>query len=368
MLLATELDIGGAEKNLYEIARKLSRETFLVQVACLFGRGPIGEWLKREDISVHFLNMKGKCDLSVIGKLRRLLLCERIDVLYTFLFHANMVGRVSAYLAGTPVVLSSIRVAEKRRPSHLIFHRFTQNLVTMEVAVSEDVRRFMIEKAKLRPKKVITIPNGVDISRFASLDREKGRAELGLRDEFTCLFVGRLDAQKGLRYLIGAWKQAFDRLAPAVLLIAGEGPQRKDLERITHEMDISSSVRFLGFREDVPLLLAASDLFVLPSLWEGLANACLEAMAASVPVVATQVEGMRELLLEGEGGRLVPPGDASSLTDAIVKMREDPDLSRQLASRAFANVRQNFTVEKMVESTERLLESLANELRVERRK
>jgi len=360
LFLITELDIGGAEKALYEIVRGIDRKRFCVEVASLYGKGTVAEWLKKEEIPVHHLNMKGKWDAGVLFRLSSLLKNQNFDILYAFLFHAGLIGRFAALLAGTPAVISAVRVAEKRRPSHLILERLTRGLVTMYVAVSEDVRRFVIRECRLRPEKVVTIPNGVDFWKFEGQERKSARERLGLSpDSFVALFIGRLDEQKGPEYLIRAWAQALPNLAKAILLVAGEGPQREKLETLAHNLGISHSLRLVGFCDNVPLLFAASDIFILPSLWEGMPNVVLEAMAAGVPVIATSVEGSRELLLDGKAGVLVPPRDADSLAKAIVGIYNQPEKVRVLVRRAKKRVRENFTVERMVGANEALLERVA---------
>ncbi len=360
LFLITELDIGGAEKALYEIARRIDRKRFSVQVACLSGDGAVAEWLRKEGIPVHCLGMKRKWNVRVVFRLRSLLKKGNFDILYTFLFHAGFIGRIAAFLAGTPAVISAVRVAERRRPSHLFLERLTRKLVTMEVAVSDDVRRFITAKCGISPEKVVTIPNGVDIWKFERLDKSSARKRLGLSlDAFVGLFIGRLDAQKAPEYLLRAWAKALPNLAKATLVLAGEGPLRKDLETLALRLGVSDSVRFLGFREDVPLLYSASDIFILPSLWEGMPNVVLEAMAASVPVVATSVEGVRELLLDGDAGVLVPPKDVGALAGAIEKLYRQPEKVRVLVRRAKKQVRENFTVKRMVKANEALLERVA---------
>ena len=174
-----------------------------------------------------------------------------------------------------------------------------------------------------------------------SMDRSALRDRLGLRGR-VALFAGRLDAQKGLTGLLAAWKDVVARMPEATLVVAGAGPQQAHLTELAASLGLAQRVRFCGMQEDLVPWLQAADLFVLPSLSEGLSNALLEAMACALPCVATRIGGNTELIAEGINGRLVEPGDEAALAEAMASLLSDPEQAAELGRRARATVTERY--------------------------
>jgi glycosyltransferase involved in cell wall biosynthesis len=207
-----------------------------------------------------------------------------------------MAGRLAGRLAGVPIIVSGIRVAEREKHWHVRLERLTRGLVTHHVCVSQAVAEFSRREARLRHETVTVIPNGVDVDRFANAER-LSNDELGVPpDTRWMIAVGRLHPQKGHLQLVDAVAPLLRAHPQWRLMIVGDGPLRTDLERRVAELECHEQVALLGFRNDVPRLLKTADVLVLPSLWEGLPNVVLEAQAASLPVIAHDVEGIRELI------------------------------------------------------------------------
>ncbi len=216
----------------------------------------------------------------------------------TFLFHANLAGRIAGTLAGVGKIVSGIRVAEKRSHSYLRLDRYTNRLVDANICVSQAVADFSITEARLAPQKMIVIPNGVDVARFSAAhpaDLATFRIPAGSQ---VVLTIGRLDRQKGLDDLVEAAVLVVRHHPLVHFLLVGEGPERPHLERSIREKGLGGRVHLAGWRPDIPELLAAGYALVLSSLWEGLPNVILEAMAAGLAVVATRVEGTSELVVQ----------------------------------------------------------------------
>ncbi len=330
LFLITELDIGGTEKNLFRLATALRDRGWPVEVACLAGAGEVGAWLEAEGITVHYAGMDRKVSPSAFLRLVGILRRVKPAILHTFLFHANIAGRLANIFARVPAVVSSVRVAERRRPSHLRMDFLTQFLVDREICVSQGVSDFTRDHAHIRAKKLVVIPNAVEPP-CPSRSRQDVRSQLGAsRDDVLVLSVGRLERQKGYIYLAGAAALLAKTHPEAMFVIAGEGGERERIEEAVRKAGITERFRLLGWRADVWDLCAAADIFVLPSLWEGMANALLEAAAAGLAVVATSVEGSREVVDAGRTGLLVPPADPSALADAIGRLVEDGALRRRL--------------------------------------
>jgi glycosyltransferase involved in cell wall biosynthesis len=258
-------------------------------------------------------------------------------------------------MAGRPWVVGGLRVAERQRRWHLALDRLTSPLATGSVCVSEGVSRFSVEVGGLNSDRLVVIPNGVDPARF---DRASvaDRASLGVpADAFLALYVGRLDPQKGLSVLLEAAPKVAEAHRDWHLVLAGDGPEREALKKVTAaDPTLHERVHWLGRRDDVPALLKAADLLVLPSLWEGMPNVVLEAMAARLPVVGTSVEGTEDLVIPGQTGWLVPPGDPGMLASVLLEAASDRERLRRFGEAARGRVEAEFTPLRVVKAYERL--------------
>jgi glycosyltransferase involved in cell wall biosynthesis len=227
------------------------------------------------------------------------------------------------------------------------------------IAVSEVVAQALQVQTRIPNEKIITIPNGVDANRFQFHGSPHAlRQQLSLPiDRVIVLAIGRLTHQKGYPYLLEALALIPQEDRP-LLLIVGEGPDRSELELKARVLKLVDDVRFLGHRQDIPSLLAAADLFVLASLWEGLPLVLLEAMAATLPAVVTAVGGNTTVIEDGKSGLLVPPADEKALATALRRLIHDPltrDQMRQAARERFEN---RFSLQTFVEAHESLYEEL----------
>jgi sugar transferase (PEP-CTERM/EpsH1 system associated) len=239
-------------------------------------------------------------------------------------------------------------------------------LVSQFVAVSYDLERWLREDVRVPARKICTIHNGVDVGRFTRSTRMEAREFFGLpMDAPVICTVGRLDPVKDHVGLVRAFASVLPTHPEALLLIAGDGPCREDLMQLIGELGVAGQVRLLGERRDVPRVLAATDLFVLPSIAEGMSNTVLEAMAAGLPVVATKVGGNPELVADGLTGRLVPSRSPVALGEALRTYLDDPRLralhgkaSRERAALSFGLDRM---CEKYVNLYRRLLRARGEE-------
>jgi glycosyltransferase involved in cell wall biosynthesis len=285
----TDLDAGGAERALVQLVTRLDRARWEPFVFCLSGEGELARPLRDAGIAVVCLGARKRHGLSVVWRLSRLLAKLRPTILQTFLFHANIAGRLAGKAARVPVIVSGIRVAEKRGSLRLWIDRATDWMVSRHVCVSQDVAAFSAARGGLPISKIRVIPNGVEARLFA----EAQPADLGQfgipQGTRTLLFVGRLDPQKGPFVLMAAARELLPHHNGLHVLVVGDGPLAENLRKWVAKENLSDHIHFAGRRNDVPSLLRAVELFVLPSLWEGLPNVVLEAMAAGVPVVASRV-------------------------------------------------------------------------------
>jgi len=358
--LITELNIGGAEKVLSRLLSRLDRDRFALAVACLYGRdGLVADDIRSLGISITDLGMTAKWRLDAFVRLYRLLHRQRPTILHTWMFHANVPGRVLGRLAGVPIVISSERTMGQEGGLRCWLNRVTAPLPDRVACVSESVAEFAAQTIGIPPAKLVVIPNGIPLEDFQPGDRSRARVDLGIPLRVVVAgTVGRLQPVKGTRHLLEAWSRLVSGHPDAILLLVGGGSQQAALERMSRHLGISEHVRFLGDRVDVPDLLRGMDIFVLPSLWEGMPNAALEAMAVGLPVVATAIGGTPEVVVDGVTGLLIPPGDPDALAQSIAHLLCDPDLRCRMGQAGRERVVNHFSVGRMVEQTTRLYERL----------
>jgi glycosyltransferase involved in cell wall biosynthesis len=374
------MEAAGAQKAMLELARGLKARGHHAVVVTMYDKGDfIPGFQERYGLEIISLQMKrpgernplarGIRSLWGLGRLYRLMRRHKIEIVQTFSHYSNIVGPVIAWLARIPVRVSSQRMSLRGASGWLLhLDRLIVNspLVTRMVSVSEGTRRFCIEKQGMKADKIVTIHNGIDLERFkpaaAPKQEEHLRRDLGLVDsELIITTVARLHPQKGHSYLIQALPRILDTVPHSQFLFVGGGELRSQLEALVRDAGLEDVVRFLGVRQDVPDLLAISDLFVLPSLWEGLPNSVLEAMAAGVPVVATNVDGSPEVVADGETGILVPPADPAALAEAICSLLQDRALRASMAEAARSRVAECFSQEANVAAYEGLYRDLIGE-------
>jgi len=352
--LITELDVGGAEKTLFELATHLDRARFEPVVGCLSGQGEVGQWLSDKGVEVVHFDMRSRFDWGVVGRVAGELRRRKPDVLHTFLFHANFVGRLAALRAGVERVISSVRVEERRR-LHLLGDWLTQGLMEVQTCVSTSTLEYTRRRARIPLRKLVVVPNGIDLARFEDVAPCPADWELP-NDGPVVAAVGRLDRQKAPLTLVRAFARVRERHADAVLAYAGDGPMRGQVEREIERLGLRDHVRLLGWVEDVRPLLARADVFALASQWEGMPNCVLEAMACGAPVVCTAVGGCPELVDDGVTGFLVAPGDADALADRVARLLGDGGLRKRMNREAKERLRRRFTIESMVAANEALYE------------
>ena len=354
-LVITDLDVGGAERAMVALATGLDRRRWLPSVIALGGEGALAGPLREAGLAVECLGVDrrrpDRAVQSLAGAFRR----SSPRLVQSFLFHANVAARLAAPLAGRPWVVGGLRVAERQRRWHLALDRLTSGLATGSACVSEGVARFSRDVGRLGPDRLVVIPNGVDPAP-CDLARPADRASIGVPpDAFLTLYVGRLDPQKGLGFLLEAASKVAGVRPDWHLALVGDGPEREALRsRAEADPTLDGRVHWLGRRDDVPALLRSADLLVLPSLWEGMPNVVLEAMAARLAVVGTAVEGTEELIIPGRTGWLVPPADSGALAVALLEAVADPSRLRRFGEAARDRVEAEFTPGRVVEAYERL--------------
>ncbi len=354
----TELDPGGAERAMVELVTRLDRARYSPAVFCLGPRGLLAGNLEAAQIPVTCFGAKRTSDFHVAIGLWRALRQFRPVILQTWLYHANLLGRIAGRFAGVPIIVSGIRVAERRSRWRLWAERITQSLVDAQVCVSRDVADFSITKGGLKPSRVHVIPNGVDVSRFESAVATDLSVLNIAPGSQVILSVGRLDPQKDPLLLLETFSILRSSIPDLHLIYAGDGILKTELLEAITQKSLEKFVHVLGWRSDVPGLLKAADVLVLCSRWEGMPNIVLEAFAAGTPVVATKVEGISDLIVHRQTGLLIPSRNPDELAALVFEVLKDSALRSKTKHLSQSLVREKFTWERTVRDYVKLYQSL----------
>ncbi len=347
LYVITDLDVGGVPLHLLRLAPSVARSGWRVRVVSLSPVGPVGDRLREAGIEVVSCNAAGGRDWRVFGRLAGIIRDYDPLVIHSFLFHANLACRFARLLCGFPGrrLVCEIQTAEIERKWHLTVDRYTHWLSAFTIGNSQSVVDHLHEHARIPKGRLRLVPGGVNVERISAANRLEP-AELGVaQSDKVLLWVGRIDPVKGLDILLAALARIVENL-PVKLLIAGDGEHRKAVEADVSKFRLQDRVVFLGRRNDVDRLCKSADLFVFPSRTEGMPNALLEAMAASLPVVTANVPGCRDLVTNGQTGWLVEAEDVEGLAQAIVDAFEKPDLTREMVARAESFVRGEYTEQR----------------------
>jgi glycosyltransferase involved in cell wall biosynthesis len=347
LLVGDTLDLGGTEGQFTELACRLDRSRWDLEVACVRPEGPLLNRLESAGLRPWRCgppSYKSPLLLGAIVALARRLKARRIDVLHSFGFYSNILALPAARLARVRAAVGSQRdLGNLRPPGEQMLRGFALRLATNVVVNSESVKERIVEAHGVRSSGVTVIPNGVDLARF-SPGQEKARVGDGL----LVGAVSNLRPEKGLADLIRAVSLARGRGREVRLVIHGEGSMRKDLEAMVAGLSLGPWVSLPGSTREPEVALRELDAFVLPSLSEACSNGLMEAMATGLPVIATDVGGNPDLVQHELTGLLVPPGDAPALAEAIVRLADGRALAAGLGERARTHAHSAFGMDGMV--------------------
>jgi glycosyltransferase involved in cell wall biosynthesis len=360
-LVITELEPGGAERCVVELATRLDGLRFSPVVYSLgpppaAGKSALVARLIEAQISTHFLGLTRPWEyFEGVRKLASMLREQRAEIVQTFLFHANVVGARAARAAGALRVVTGIRVADPRWWRTAV-ERFATESADRFVCVSQSVAEFTRRRG-FASEKLVVIPNGIELagwSNAAAADLQVFGVAPGRQ---VLLYVGRLDKQKGLDRFFRELPMVFSELPEYDLLLVGEGRLKASLERVAKRLCFASRVYFTGWQADVASIVAAADLLVLPSRYEGMPNVVLEAMAAGKAVIATQAEGIVELLGLAALEQTAAIGDWDGFRSRLISLAKDRALANEIGLRNRERAQQ-FSFDFMVARYEHLYESL----------
>ncbi len=354
--------IGGGESHLLSLTAHLDRSRF-EPVVLSFTDGPMMERLKEMGVETRLIYTEKPFDIRIWGQVKRLLQAEAPDVIHAHGTRASSNVLWAARKLGIPVIYT-VHGWSFHQDQHPLVRRLRilgEKYLTerSEVNISVSASNQQSGKEMIPQFRSVVINNGIDQQKF---DPERAysdvRAELGIaRDSVVVLFIARFTAHKQPLTLIRAFARALTMLqgigaAGLQLLMVGDGDEKEAGVALARELGLEDKIIFQAFRQDVPDVLHAADIFVLPSLWEGLPIGLLEAMAMRKAVIGTRVDGTREVLQDGDNGLMVEPGDVDGLAAAIVRLAADRELRESLRARAFQTVRERFDAVTMTREIE----------------
>lgn len=355
--------VGGAEEMVLNLVRHLP-ERFEPAVVCIHEAGPIGEEIARTGVPFKALGLKpGLLRPFDVLRLRDVLIECEPAIVHTFLLTGSLYGRFAAMMAHVPVVIGTeVNIYQNKKPVHALLEKWLMRRTDAVIASAASVREFYIDQVKADASKVEVIYNAVDWSQLqTTMSRDEFRSSVGVpQDVPVAGIIARLTAQKAHQVLFDAI--AHDPgLARLHLLVVGDGELRGALAASAATLRIQDRVHFLGARRDLGNILASVDLFAMPSYWEGLPLSMVLAMGAGLPVVASRVAGIPEVVTDGVSGLLVTPGDTADLAAALNRLVHDDTLRVRLGQEACAFVRPRFGVDGYVASMSALYDRLLAE-------
>lgn len=359
--------MGGIERKIAAVLPRLNRDLFEVHLCCIREKGPLADALEKAGIPVHLIPFRSRMDPVGLGRLRGLTRRLGIQLIHSHMYRSNVPATILKMMDRRLRVVShyhNVDTWESRR--QLLLDRFLARRRNMNIAVSEAVRQDVQGRLGLPPELTTTLYNCVDLDEFRRLspsERKAVRETLGYgEDDIVVAMVARLVRQKNQKLVLESAPECIEAQPNTRFLFIGGGPDEDDLKKLAQELRIADRVKFLGRRDDVPRLLAASDVAVLPSLKEGFSNAVLEAMACGVPMVVSDVGGNAEILDHGTTGFLcdVAPTNeagvevnAAQFTRHLRRLLTEPDFRIRMAQAAHDKV-QHYGIDAMVREIEQL--------------
>ncbi len=355
LFLSTSSGPGGAEQVISNLAASIDPAKYR-GVLCLFRPGWLQERSQGCGVPTYVIPTQGMTDWRWAFRFRDLLKDEHVDLIHAHEFDANVQGTTVAAYLGIPLVATvhgKHYFWEKFR--RRLAYRWVSRRATM-VAVSEDLRRFIVENVGIASDRISVLYNGVNVPPApVPADIETCRREMNVPDTDRVIgVVGNLYPVKGHQYLIDAIPAVLEKYPDTSFVFAGRGELENDLKQQVNRLGLDKRVHFLGLRQDIPRILALLDVFVLPSLSEGLSMAILEAMMAGKPVIATRVGGNPEIVLDGETGFLVTPKDSHALAASLIALLKDRHLAIQFGEKGKRRAEHQFSLQIMVSAYQSL--------------
>jgi len=357
-----DMRIGGAERVICNLIENTDRLKYDVSILCLDQPiGPLGLRLKEKGYQIDALSRKPGFDLSLIGKVRNYIISHNVDVLHCHQYTPYVYGLLGGLFTRRKIIFTEHgrfypdQQKLKRALVNPLLSRFTDRII----AISAATREALVEYENISKDRIGVIYNGIEDGNRALEKKHDGRKSLGIGESaFVMGTVARLDSIKNHPMMIKGLKGIQKAFPDTYLVLVGDGPERAGLETLVAELGLSSRVIFTGFREDTAFFYGIMDVFLLTSFSEGTAMTLLEAMAASLPCIVTNVGGNPEIVRDVETGFIIPSDDEKVLVDKIGILLRDKRLIEAMGKAGRKRFEENFTVAKMVREYEKIYEEL----------
>jgi sugar transferase (PEP-CTERM/EpsH1 system associated) len=355
------LAVGGLENGLVNLVNTMPGEFYRHAIVCMTDHTNFSSRIRRSDVKVYDLHKRPGKDFRVYLDLWKLFHTLKPDIVHTRNLSA-MEAQLPALLAGVPCRLHAehgrdVHDIDGSSRKYALLRRLFSPMIDRYIVLSQDLRGYLVEKVHIAPRKITTICNGVDTGRFrpaVSRERPALPDQFAGKDRIVIGTVGRMEPVKDQLNLVHAFIQLAGQypagdIQPRLIMI-GDGSLREPAMQLLSEAGLADIACLPGARDNIPELLQTMDIFVLPSLAEGISNTVLEAMASGLPVVATDVGGNAELVAHGKTGFLVQRGDPGALAAAVCRYIDDPDLRREHGAAARARCEALFSIEAMMKN------------------
>lgn len=356
--------MGGAEKFVLSLCRHHDKNRFEVMVCVLFASGAVSDQIASEGYEVICLNMANGFDILRAVRLVWFIKRRKIDIVN--IHGQNPLGKLCSILGGATVIVHTdhgvtIGSSIQRKKRVVLCNRLLSPFIDHFIAISKGMVKSLMVREKIQKDKITLIYNGIDIDTILKQGRSKEELfeELGLDSRLPVIgTVGRLSGEKHLPFLLKSISLLKDRCRNFICLIIGDGPERKNLEKLVASLHLKENIYLLGEREDVPDLLGLMEVFVFSSSGEGFSITLLEAMAKSLPVVAFDVEGVKEAVASEETGYLIPFGNTKDFADRIYHLMGNSGLAEKMGKSAFEQVSADFSLQANIRKLEGLYDRL----------
>ncbi|MFZ5806385.1 MAG: glycosyltransferase [Verrucomicrobiota bacterium] len=353
LMLLTGMELGGAEWQTLHLCSGLQKKGYVIKVVSMIPIGALGEKIQERGLEIVSLGMKrGIPDPRALMRLAKIIRAWQPHILHCHMVHANLLGRCVRWFARIPVVISTAHNINEGACWREWAYGLTDRFCDLTTQVSRAGMKRYLRIGAVSENKIRFVPNCVDLDLFHPdlSSREMTRKQFGLEERFVWLAVGRFDEQKDYPNMLHAFARAIAEYPQQLLLIAGQGVLKKRMEQLARELEIHQQIRFLGIRQDIPVLMNLADGCLMSSAWEGMSLVLLEASASALPIVATDVGGNREVILEGKSGFLVPPKNFTALTNAMLRLvRLSRDERQKMGHAGREHVAQNYASSYVVD-------------------
>lgn len=366
LYIIESLNNGGAEVLTIRLTERIDRKRFNPMICSLSDQGPLRDILEEKNITYFTLGKKEGKDFGLPSRIRKLLKAKQIDIVHTHnqgpLLYTFLATRFLKHVVLIHTEHINLKMELSYSTRHMIFHWILLRFINGFISIAQHLSDHFVKNYNLSKNKIITIPNGIDVAKFEFIQRTQTlKEELGFPED--TIIIGNISAlreQKDHKTLISSMEIVKKQLPEAKLVIAGGGVLEKTLKQFVREKDLEEHVVFLGYRSDVANLLSGFDIFALSSLYEGLPLCLLEAMAAGLPVVATDVVGSNELIDNKYDGILIRAKDPDALGRALIELISDDKLRKKLGANGKNTVKHRYDFDKSVKNYENFYEDRLN--------